>query len=37
MPGLENEAKDHLPIHQFLAGLPAVTSQQLRASGDVVT
>ena len=35
MPGLENEAKDKLLIHQFLAGLPADTSQQLRASGDM--
>ena len=34
MPGLENEAKDQLLIHQFLAGLPAATSWQLRASGD---
>ena len=34
MPGLENEAKDQLLIHQFLAGLPAATSRQLCASGD---
>ena len=26
MPGLENEPKDQLLIHQFLAGLPAATS-----------
>ena len=34
MLGLENKTKDQLLIHQFLAGLPAATSQQLHASGN---
>ena len=35
MPGLENEAKDKLLIHQFLAGLPADISWRLHVSGDL--
>ena len=34
MPILAAEAKQQLLIHQFLAGLPASVSQQLRATGN---
>ena len=34
MPGIETTAREQLILHQFLAGLPIVISQQLRASGE---
>ncbi len=34
MPELESTARQQLLLHQFLAGLPATVSKQLRASGD---
>ncbi|XP_065889767.1 retroviral-like aspartic protease 1 [Dysidea avara] len=34
MPGLTADARKQLLIHQFLAGLPASLSRQLRASGN---
>ena len=34
MPNLEAAARDQLLLHQFLAGLPATVSRQLRAVGE---
>ena len=34
MPELSDDASKQLPIHQFLTGLPAPVSCQLRAAGD---
>ena len=34
MPGLRNEAREQLLLHQFLTGLPFAISKQLRSSGD---
>ena len=35
MPGLEENARNQLLLHQFLSGLPEAASKQLRVGGEV--
>ena len=35
MPDVEEGTRKHLLRHQFLAGLPAVVSKQLHATGEI--
>jgi hypothetical protein len=37
MPGLDAKAKEQLLLHQFMAGLPATISKQLRATASTTT
>ena len=34
MSGLDSSAKEHLLLHQFVAGIPLATRKQLRATGS---
>ena len=37
MPGMDDDARGQLLVHQFLTGIPQTVSTQIRASGETLT